>query len=160
MPRTAVEDPLTVFRYRAIVDGFVRFGFTKITGMKKTTDIMEIREGGWNESPRKSPGLSKYDNITFVRGQIVSNGAVGGDDDFQIWLTQVHASNTYGTALNIRKSIEIQQYANTGGLAVRWAVDNALPASEIPFGDLDGSTSEHAFETIEVAHEGYRKLAI
>lgn len=160
MARTALEDALTVFRFKAVIDNFVRFNFSEISGMKKNADIMEIREGGWNESVRKSPGLQKYDNITFKRGQIISQGAVGGDDDFQLWLNQVHSATKFGSDNDFRRSIEVQQYANTGALAVRWEIAEAFPAVDMPFGDLNATTSEHAFEGFEVAHEGYRRLAV
>ncbi len=46
MARGAVDDPIKVFRYRVRIDGFVRAGFTAVTGFKRTTDEAGYREGG------------------------------------------------------------------------------------------------------------------
>lgn len=159
MARSALEDPVKVFLFKAFIDDFVRFNFSEITGMKKTTDIAEIREGGWNATPRKSAGLSKYDNIVMKRGQVVS-GAGGGDDDFQRWLNQVHITTRYGSDNNYRRSMEIQQFTNIGTLGVRWQIDEAWPAVDTPFTDLNGLTSDNSFETIEICHEGYFNLPL
>lgn len=157
MSRTALEDPIHVARFNALVDGFVRFNFSELTGMKKTTDVAEIREGGWNETPRKSPGLSKYDNIVMKRGQVVS-GSGGGDDDFQIWLNQVHKTTRFGTELNFRRNVTIQQFTALFTVGAQWQVREAWPTVDTPFTDLNGLTSDNSFETIEIAHEGYTRI--
>lgn len=159
MSRTALEDPLMVHMYNCVIDGFIRFNFSEITGLKKTTDVSEIREGGWNQTPRKSPGLSKYENVTFKRGQIVS-GQGGGDDDFQIWLNQVHLTTRYGNENNFRRTATINQFAKTGVAACRWELQECWPAEDTPFTDLNGLTSDISFETFVVCHEGYTRIPV
>lgn len=157
MARAALEDPLKVFMFNAVIDGFVRFNFSEITGIKKTTDVAEIREGGWNATPRKSAGITKYENITFKRGQVAS-GAGGGDDDFILWLNQVHSTTRYGTAANYRRDGQINQFAATGAPGHAWDFIEAWPTVDTPFSDLNGLTSDNSFESLELTHEGYHQL--
>lgn len=165
MARASVDDPLKVFRFRIVIADFQRGGFTEFTGVKKETDEAEYREGGSNESPQKSAGLSKYANVTMKRGQFVGSSNPQGDDDFVSWVNQVHQVTGVGTATNYRKDFNVEQWSNVGNNGagvpvVRWGFREAWPKSETPFSDLNGLTSDNSFETLEVVHEGYTKTKL
>lgn len=152
--RAATEDPLKAFRFRIEIDGVTRAGFTECTGLSRETEIAEYREGGMNDTPQKSAGLSRYPNIVLKRGQIIGS-AQGGDDDFLIWAQDVHDVSAGGNTMNYRRNLDIVQYDALNQEVRRWPVYEAWPCKLIPFGDLNAMSSENLVETLELAHEGF-----
>ncbi len=61
-------DPYRNFKFRVKWDGKYVAGVSKVGSLKRTTEVVEHREGGDPSSGRKSPGRSKYEAITLERG--------------------------------------------------------------------------------------------
>jgi phage tail-like protein len=158
MARAAVEDPIKVFRFRANVDGFDRLGFSEISMPPASTEPVKYREGGMNETPQKSAGLTEYEPIVMKRGQLVGSSK-GGDLDFIKWYEQVHKVTSNGTAANYRKDFDIEQYDSTNTLVRKWRVINAFPTKFKPASDLNALGNENSFEELTIEHEGiYKQL--
>lgn len=156
--RTDQEDPLKNFRYHIEIEGFARFGFSKVSGLGVQTDVVEYREGGMNTTPQKSPGQSKFPNITLERGQVLAAGA--GDKDCLTWATQVFdvSSKIAGSSPKFRRNIEIVQFDKEGLERVRWAVSETWVADYKPMGDLDAMGNANAIESMVIVHEGFRRV--
>ena len=61
--------------------GGTRLGFSEVTGLEISVEVIEYREGADKEySPRKLPGVTRYSNITLKRG------IIQGDNEFFAWL--------------------------------------------------------------------------
>lgn len=155
--RSTIDDPIKVFRFAVEVERFVRAGFSNVSGMKKTTEVIKYREGNDQASVRKSPGLTDTENIKLKRGQFIANTA-GGEDDFSGWSKNVYDSTAKNVPINIRRTLDIIQYHNDGNEAVRWRIWESFPCVYTPFTDLDGQKSEDSFEEIELANEGWSKI--
>ncbi len=153
--RSSFDDPLKAFRYRVFIDGVARAGFSEVSGLKSTTDVTEYSEGGNNATTQKSPGKTKFDNITLKRGQLVRS-SFGGDEDMLEWRKRVYEANAKGDSTDFRRSVEIVQYHRNGDEARRWTCDEAWPCTDKPFGDLAGASSDDSIEEYEICHEGYR----
>ena len=76
-------------------DGRYVAGVSKVSTLKRTTEVIKHREGGDPSSSRKSPGRTEYDAITLDRG-------VTHDKDFEEWAQQ---------------GLELRRRARRGGLA-------------------------------------------
>ena len=61
-------DPYKNFKFRLKWDGKYVYGGSKLTGLKRTTEVVEHRSGGDPSTSHKSPGRTKYDAITLDRG--------------------------------------------------------------------------------------------
>jgi phage tail-like protein len=57
-------------------------GVSKVSALKRTTDVVEHREGGDPSTVRKSPGQTKFEAVTLERG-------VTHDPDFEQWAGKV-----------------------------------------------------------------------
>lgn len=158
MARSSIEDPLKVFRFRVECDGVVRAGFSEVDGLSRETDVAEYREGGQNETPQKSAGLSKFPDVTLRRGQIIGSTR-GGDDDFLEWAQDVHDVAVGGNALQYRRDLDIIQYNSLNVEVRRWRISNAFPRVYTPFTSLNGTSSDNSFETVVLAHEGFEQVA-
>lgn len=157
MARASIEDPVKVFRFRVVVDGFVRFGFTEVSGLNKETDQAEYREGIMPTTPQKSSGLTKFADLTLKRGQIIGSSQ-GGDSDMIDWSDSVANLAASVGNNNYRKDIDIEQY-NSLNVKVRvWRVTNAWPKNFKPMSDLNGTSSDNSIEEIVLANEGFERV--
>src|SRR5580658_2556336 len=89
-------------------------GVSKITGLKRSSDVIDYKEGG-NAIIRKGLGRTKYEPITLERG-------VTFDTDFETWANaaQVLDQGAPTTSLaNLRREVRIELYDETGTMAVQ-----------------------------------------
>jgi phage tail-like protein len=155
MARGVIEDPLKVFRFAVAESGLKRAGFSEVTGLEGSVEVAEYREGGYNETVRKSAGLASYANITLRRGQIIGS-AEGGDDDLYTWWSSVQNVTGRGNAANYRRDLDIIQYDATYQEVRRWHVREAWPVRFKPMADLNATeTAGNSIEEVELAHEGF-----
>src|SRR5215472_18343244 len=75
-------DPYKNFKFRVKWDGQYVAGISKVSGLKRTTEVVKFRDGGDESSSRKSPGRTEYDPITLERG-------VTQDVTFEQWANKV-----------------------------------------------------------------------
>lgn len=157
MARASIEDPLKVFRFRIVIDGFVRAGFSEVSGFESTTEKASYREGGDNTTKQISAGLTSFGDLTMRRGQIVGSKR-GGDNDFLDWYNQVFDVAATGSAENYRKDFDVEQYSGSNVRARAWRVYEAWPFKLKPFSDLKADASENSLEDIGVVHEGWEVI--
>ena len=133
--------PLPKFHFR-VEWGCTRIGFTEVTGLEVSTDVIEYRDGASPDySKIKMPGMQKFGNITLKRGIFKS------DNEYYNWWN-THALNTIE-----RRDITISLLNESHEPVVVWKIKNAWPV-KVQSTDLKGDGNEVAVETIEIAHEG------
>ena len=133
--------PLPKFHFR-VEWGGTRIGFTEVTGLEVSTDLIEYRDGASTEySKIKMPGMQKFGNITMKRGIFKS------DNEYYNWWN-THALNTIE-----RRDITVSLLNESHEPVVVWKIKNAWPV-KVQSTDLKGDGNEVAIETIEIAHEG------
>src|SRR6266508_2094745 len=80
-------DPYKNFKFRVKWDGRYVAGASKVSSLKRTTEVVKHRDGGDESTSRKSPGRTEYDAITLERG-------VTHDVEFEQWANKVWDINT------------------------------------------------------------------
>lgn len=75
-------DPYKNFKFRVKWAGNYVAGISRVTGLLRTTEVVEHREGGDPSTTRKSPGITKFAPITLGRG-------VTHDSAFEDWANKV-----------------------------------------------------------------------
>ena len=60
-------DPYKNFKFRVNWEGHYVAGVSKVSALKRTTEVVKHREGGDPSSSRKSPGRTEYEAITLER---------------------------------------------------------------------------------------------
>lgn len=143
-------DPYRNYKFEVEVGGFVRGGFAKVTGLKRTTESIEYREGGDNETPKKLPGQTTFDDITLERG-------MSTDDDFIAWANEVYnvdnVDGEQGDEETFRKDVTIYLKNKSGKRVKKWKASRCWP-KELGAGDLDSSANDVLAETVVLANEG------
>src|SRR5262249_30027602 len=76
--------PYKNFKSRVFWDGVTDpvAGVSKVSALKRTTEVVKHRDGGDASSSRKSPGRTEYEPITLERG-------VTHDTEFEKWANKV-----------------------------------------------------------------------
>lgn len=141
-------DPYKNFKFLVEIDGVVSAGFMKASGLKMTTDEVEYREGGDNVTPHKSPGQTKFDNLTFERGMSESL-------DLWNWASEIFSvAGESSCDPAFRRNISVILMDRCGMEAKRWSVYRAWP-SAWETDDFDAMDSGIAIERLVITHEGF-----
>ena len=86
MPEFSVNptrvDPYKNFKFKVKWDNKYVAGVDKISGLKRTTEVVQHREGGDPSTSHKSPGRTQYEAITLERG-------LTHDTAFEDWANKV-----------------------------------------------------------------------
>lgn len=147
-------DPYKNFKFRVKWDGRYVAGVSKVGALKRTTEVVDWREGGDNSTVRKSPGQTKYEAITLERG-------VTHDQEFEQWVNKVW---NYGSGLgsevslaDFRKDILIELYNEAGQLVKSYRVYRCWVSEYQALPELDASANAVAIEMIKLENEGWER---
>jgi len=147
-------DPYKNFKFRVKWDGTYVAGVSKVSALKRTTEVVKHREGGDPSSSRKSPGRSEYEAITLERG-------VTHSKEFEQWANKVwnHGSGL-GAEVSLkdfRKDIIIEVYNEAGQLALAYKVYRAWVSEFQALPDLDANANAVAIQSIKLENEGWER---
>jgi phage tail-like protein len=148
-------DPYRNFKFEVEVGGFTRAGFSKVTGLTETTEVIDYREGGENETPRRLPGQTTFDPVVLERGMSI-------DKDFQEWRKAVYDVDQVDGAQgddNFRRTIIVYLKNKAGTRVKKWVVHRAWPSIESE-ADLDGGANDVLIESLTLANEGVKRTTL
>ena len=147
-------DPYKNFKFRIKWGADYVAGVSKISGLKRTTEVVKHREGGDPSSSRKSPGRTEYDPITLERG-------VTHDVDFEQWANKVW---NYGSGLgkqvslaDFRKDLVIEVYNEAGQPAIRYKVFRCWVSEFQALSDLDANGNAVLIQHLKLETEGWER---
>lgn len=147
-------DPYKNFKFRVKWDGKYVAGVSKVGMLKRSTEVVEHREGGDPSTVRKSPGQTKYDDITLERG-------VTHDTEFEKWANKVwNLGSGLGSEVSLadfRKDIIIEVYNEAGQLAIAYKVFRAWVSDFQALPELDASANAIAIQSITLKNEGWER---
>jgi phage tail-like protein len=147
-------DPYKNFKFRVRWDGRYVAGISKVSALKRTTEVVKHRDGGDPSSSRKSPGRTEFEAITLERG-------VTHDVDFEQWANKVW---NFGSGLgsevalkDFRKDLIIEMYNEAGQLALSYKVFRAWVSEFQALPDLDANANAVAIQHIKLENEGWER---
>jgi phage tail-like protein len=147
-------DPYKNFKFRVKWDGRYVAGISKVSALKRSTEVVEFREGGDPSTSRKSPGRTKFEPITLERG-------VTHDKEFEQWANKVW---NFGSGLgaevslrDFRKNVIIELYNEAGQLAIAYKVFRAWVSEFQSLPDLDANANAVAIQHIKLENEGWER---
>jgi len=147
-------DPYKNFKFRVKWDGRYVAGISKVGALKRSTEMVEHREGGDPSTSRKSPGRSKFEAITLERG-------VTHDVEFEQWANKVW---NFGSGLgaevslkDFRKDLIIEVYNEAGQLVLAYKVFRCWVSEYQSLPDLDANANAVAIQTIKLENEGWER---
>jgi phage tail-like protein len=147
-------DPYKNFKFRVKWDGRYVAGVSKCGALKRTTDVVEHREGGDPSTSRKSPARTKYEAITLERG-------VTHDTEFEKWANKVW---DYGSGpgaevslSDFRKDIIIDLFNEAGQKVISYKVYRCWVSDYQALPDLDANAGAVAIQHIKLENEGWER---
>jgi phage tail-like protein len=147
-------DPYKNFKFRVKWDGRYVAGISKVSSLKRTTEVVKHREGGDPSTSRKSPGRTEFDAITLERG-------VTHDVDFEQWAAKIwQVGSGLGAEVSLkdfRKDLIIDFYNEAGQLAISYKVYRAWVSEYQALPDLDANANAVAIQHIKLENEGWER---
>lgn len=140
------------YTYLVKIDGFVRAGFNKCTGLSGESEVINYSEGG-NLTDHKSPGKVNFGDITLERG------ATDNNEMYEWWREVYNVRTGSGSAdmEELKKSIIIEQLNRAGTAVQKWKVYGAWPRTYKP-GDWDSDSNEKRIESMELVNDGFEPI--
>jgi phage tail-like protein len=147
-------DPYKNFKFKVKWDGKYVAGISKVSALKRTTEVVKHREGGDPSSSRKSPGRTEYDAITLERG-------VTHDRDFEQWANKVW---NFGAGLggetslaDFRKDIILELYNEAGQRVIGYKIFRCWVSEFQAEADLDANANAVLIQNIKIENEGWER---
>jgi phage tail-like protein len=147
-------DPYKNFKFRVMWDGQYVAGVSKVSALKRTTEVVKHRDGADQSTSRKSPGRTEYEAITLERG-------VTHDKAFEQWANKVwHLDAGLGVEVSLkdfRKDLMIDVFNEAGQLAIRYKVYRCWVSEFQALPDLDANANAVAIQHLKLENEGWER---
>ncbi|MEM1053942.1 MAG: phage tail protein [Bacteroidota bacterium] len=147
-------DPYKNFKFRVVMDGRYVAGVSKVGALKRSTKIVEHRDGADPSTSRKSPGRTEYDAITLERGKT-------HDVDFEQWANKVwNFGSGLGSEVSLadfRKDLIIEVYNVAGQKVLAYKLFRCWVSEYQALADLDANGEAVLIEMIKLENEGWER---
>ena len=145
-------DPYRSFKFRVKWDGEYVAGLSRCSALKKTTEVVDWREGGDPTHSRKLPGKTQYDAITLAKG-------LTHDLAFESWANLVNnfQADAAMSLRNFRKEVVVDVFNLQGAVVMSYIVHRAWVSEYTALPDLDASGNAVAIQTIVLQNEGWER---
>lgn len=145
-------DPYKNFKFRLKWDGAYVAGISKVSALKRTTEVIEHRTGGDPSTVMRSPGQTKYEAITLERG-------VTHDPAFERWANKVWNTGAgLGREVSLadfRKDVILEVYNEAGQLVIAYQIFRCWVSEFQALPELDASANAVAIQSLKLEHEGW-----
>lgn len=147
-------DPYRQFKFRVRWDGRYVAGVSRVTPLRRRTQVISHREGGDPSVQHRSPGVTSFEPITLERGRT-------HDVEFEQWANKVwNFGSKLGSEVSLRdfrKDITIELYNEAGQKVMAFNVFRCWPSEYVALGALEANEGAVAFESLTLEHEGWER---
>lgn len=145
-------DPYKNYMFRVWWDGRAVAGISKVSALKRTTEVVSHREGGDFSTPRHSPAGSKYEAVTLERG-------VTWDLEFEAWSNKVYdvTAGVVSSLKDFRKDVTIQLMNEAGQIVMAYTLFRCWVSEYQAMAELDGNANAVLIQSIVLQNEGWQR---
>lgn len=147
-------DPYKNFKFRVRWDGRYVAGISKVSALKRTTEVVKHRDGGDPSSSRKSPGRTEYEAVTLERG-------VTHDPEFEMWAQKVWnfgaGAGSETSLADFRKDVIIELLNEAGQVVQAYQLFRCWVSEFQSLPDLDANANAVAIQTLKLENEGWTR---
>lgn len=151
-PSAGRFDPYENFKFRVKWDGRYVAGVSKISALRRTTEVVVHREGGDPSMSLKSPGRTAFEPVRLERG-------VSRDTEFEKWANQVWrlgaAPGSESDLAHFRKDVIIDFFDEAGNRVLSYRLYRCWVSEYQALPDLDADADSVAIEFIKLENEGW-----
>ena len=153
---TSRIDPYKNFKFRVAWDNRYVAAVSKVSMLKRTTEVVKHRNGGDESTTHKSPGRTEYEAITLERG-------VTQDLEFEKWANKVwdfsnaqaESADKEVSLKDFRKDIIIDVFNEAGQKVLSYQVFRCWVSEYQAVPDLDANANAVAIQHIKLENEGW-----
>jgi phage tail-like protein len=144
------HDPYKNFKFTVLWDGKEVLGVSKVSALKRTTEVVKHRSGGENSTDHKSPGRTTYEGITLERG-------LTHDPEFEKWANLVHpySGDAAMDLAHYKKELVLEVKNERGQVALRYFLHDCWVSEYTAVPDLDANANAVAIEMMKIELEGW-----
>lgn len=145
-------DPYKNFKFRVKWDGKVVAGVSKVSALKRSTEVVSHREGNSVSTQNHGMGASKFEAITLERGLTYAT-------EFQEWAEKVwNPEGDGGVSLKAARKDIVIEMLNLQGTVVRaYKVYRCWVSEYTALPELDANANAVAIESIVLQNEGWER---
>ncbi len=148
-------DPYKNFKFRVKWDGRYVAGISRVSGLRRVTEVVTMRDGADPSTEHRMPGRTTYEPITLERGRT-------HDPEFEAWARKVWnpgaGPGSESSLADFRKDIIIELLNEAGQLVMAFLVYRCWPSMYEALGELDANgDGAVAIETLTLQHEGWER---
>jgi phage tail-like protein len=150
------HDPYKNFKFRVKWDNRYVAGISKVSSLRRTTEVVRHRHGGDPSTSRKSPGRTEFEPITLERG-------VTHDVDFEQWANKVwdyqnaqaNMADKEVALASFRKDVIIDLFNEAGQKVLSYHVYRCWVSEYQALPDLDANANAVAIQHLKLENEGW-----
>lgn len=145
-------DPYKNFKFQILWDNKPVLGVSKVSALKRTTEVVKHRSGGENSIDHKSPGRSSYEAVTLERG-------LTHDAEFSAWANTVHtySGDAVMDLAGYKKELTLEVMNERGQVAFRYFLHSCWVSEYTSLPDLDANANAVAIESMKIELEGWEQ---
>jgi phage tail-like protein len=134
------------------MDGRTVLGVSKVSELKRTTEVVKHREGGDNSTDHKSPGRTDYAAITMERG-------ITHDEEFEKWANLVHpySGDASMDLRNYKKELILELMNAKGHVVLRYLLHACWVSDYTAVAALDSNANAVTISSIKFENEGWER---
>ena len=134
------SDPYLAFNFFVEIQGIISGGFSEVSGLQAETETQEYAEGGLNQFVHRFAGRTRYPPLVLKHGLTSLDG---------LW--SWHQKVIQGKVTRLNGTIYLLNEMRLP--LIWWNFKNAFPTKWVG-PDLRAGSSDIAFESVELAHQG------
>ncbi|MDN3645215.1 phage tail protein [Pontixanthobacter aestiaquae] len=156
-------DPYRSHKFRLKWDGEYVAGFSKVSALSRSVNVVTHRSGGDPSVSRQMPGQSEYPAITLERG-------VTHDPAFEQWANKVwdyhnsaHDDEPQGTSnkdvslKDFRKDVVLELYNEAGQKVMAYTIFRCWPSEFAALPEMDADGNAVAISRLKLENQGWEK---
>jgi phage tail-like protein len=143
-------DPYKNFKFRVKWENLYVAGLSKMSAIKRSTEVIEWREAGGASVVRKLPGRTKFEPVTFEVG-------LTHDKQLIAWADQVNTpqGDAAMSLKNYRKEITVEVLNLQATPVMAFTLHRAWVSEFQATPEMDANANAVAIQTLKIEYEGF-----
>jgi phage tail-like protein len=143
-------DPYKNFKFRIMWDNQYVAGLSKMSAIKRSTEVIEWREAGGPSVVRKLPGRTKFEPVTLESG-------LTHDTQLIDWADQVNTpvGDAAMSLKNYRKDVIVEVHNMQATKVMAFKLHRAWVAEFQALPEMDANANAVAIQTLKLEYEGF-----
>lgn len=159
MPQFTVNthrlDPYKNFKFVVSWENVPVAGLSKMSAIKRSTEVIEWREAGSPSVVRKLPGRTKFEPVTLEAG-------LSHDVQLMKWADEVNApvGDAAMSLKSYRKDVTVEVHNLQGTKVMAFTLYRAWVAEFQALPEMDANANAVAIQTLKLEYEGFKVEAV